>query len=160
MQQQPPGAESQRAEAGEDALGERDAAGGDGAVGGADHARVGGALEGLIEGACSGRDQADADERVEQGRAARWRCRTASIPGRSRAQPVTSDHASDADFEQLAQVVDQRGGCAGAGRVNAPHAAGISAGAARSAGLRPERRESLEMDEDLSRCDAWPRRLL
>ena len=66
VQRQPHRAQSQRAEAGQNSLGQREAAGGHGPVGGALHARVGLALQGLVQRARSGRDQADAEQRVQQ----------------------------------------------------------------------------------------------
>ena len=66
VRKQPPSAECEGAKAGNDALKKRNAPSGDGAVGGAFHLGVAGALESLIEGAGSGGDEADTDEGVEQ----------------------------------------------------------------------------------------------
>jgi hypothetical protein len=66
VEQQPPRTEGQSADAGNNSLGEGDATGGQGAVGGADHARVGGPLESLVEGSGACRDESDAEQGVEQ----------------------------------------------------------------------------------------------
>ncbi len=121
-ERQPHRAEGQRAEAGQDALGQREASGGHGTVGGALHARVDFALQGLVQRARSGRDQADAEERVEQ---AALHAGDAGLHGAQiKAAPAGDQHqADDFDLEELAQVVDERGGCAGAGRVDGRRAA-------------------------------------
>ena len=114
VQRQPDRAESEGAEAGENADGEREAARGEGAVGGALHARVGGALEGLVERACAGGDEADAEERIEQaalqgGDAGLHRSQIEAAP------TGDEDQADDFDLEEFAQVVDERGRGAGSG---------------------------------------------
>ena len=101
-------------EAGENADGEREAARCEGTVGGALHARVGSALESLVERAGAGGDQADAEERVEQ---AALHAGDAGLHGSQiEAAPAgDQDQADDFDFEEFAQVVDERGRGAGSG---------------------------------------------
>ncbi len=92
--------------------GERETARGQRPVGGALHARVGGALEALVERARAGGNEADAEQHVEQ----------AALQGgdaglhrpQVKAAPAGDEHqADDFDFEEFAQVVDE--GCGGAG---------------------------------------------
>ena len=61
MQQQPPSAEREGADAGRDALAKRNAAGSNGPVRRALHLGIAGALERLVQCAGSGRDKADTD---------------------------------------------------------------------------------------------------
>ena len=87
--------------------GEREAARGERAIGGALHARVGGALQGLVERAGAGGDEADAEEHVEQaalqgGDAGLHRAQIEAAPAGD------EDQADDFDFEELAEVVDER----------------------------------------------------
>ena len=117
MQRQPHRAQRQRRQAGQYTLSQREAAGGHRPVRGALHARIGPAFQRLVQGARSRRDQADAEQRVQQA------ALHAGDAGLHRAQvktaPAGDQHqADDFDLEQLAKVVQERGRSAGAGRMN------------------------------------------
>jgi len=74
--------------------------------------RVGGALESLVKSARAGRDEADAEQRVEQaalqgGNAGLHRSQVKAAP------TSDEDQADHLHLEELAQVVNERGRCAG-----------------------------------------------
>ena len=93
-------------------MGERDAAGGHGAVGGAAHERVGLALEGLVQGAAAAGDDGDAEEGLQQAgvEGADAALQAAEIEAGSGGD---DDHGGDANFEERGVVGEQRVGLRG-----------------------------------------------
>ncbi len=93
-------------------MGERDAAGGHGAVGGAMHESVGLALEGLIEGAGAAGDDGDGDEGFDavELEGADTAAEAAEIEAGSGGD---DDHGGDADFEERGVVGEERVGLRG-----------------------------------------------
>src|SRR6202023_1133131 len=97
------GAQEGGREAEHEAVGERDAAGGHRAVGGAAHESVGLALEGLIQGAAAAGDDGDSEESLQE----------AGVEGAGAALPAAEiearsggddDHGGAANFEERSVI--------------------------------------------------------
>ena len=103
------GAEEGGREAEDETVGEGDAAGGHGAVGGAAHEAVGLALEGLIQRAAAAGDDGDPDEGLQHARVegADAALEAAEIEAGSGGD---DDHGGDADFEERGVVGEERVG--------------------------------------------------
>ena len=112
VEQEPPGTQTDCAEAEKNTNGKRDTAAGKRAISRALHQGVGGAFEGLIEGAGAGGDEADAEEGVEQAALERG---DAGLHGAEvKARPAgDEDQPRDANFEELAEVMEQQSRDAG-----------------------------------------------
>jgi hypothetical protein len=113
---------SDSAQTGHYPLGQREAASGDRAASGALHARVGTMLEGLVQGARSGRDQTDAEQGAPQAAGQdgdvdirrSWGKNAAVQRGPASAQikttPAGDQHqGNNSEFEEFAEVADERG---------------------------------------------------
>ena len=90
-------------------MGEGDAAGGHGAVGGAAHEAVGLALEGLIQRAAAAGDDGDPEESLDHAgvEGADAALEAAEVVARSGGD---DDHGGDADFEERGVVGEERVG--------------------------------------------------
>ncbi len=115
-QQQPHCAQRERAQPGQNARRQREPAASQRTLCGADHARVGLPFQSFVQRARARRNQADAEQGVEQ---AGLHAGDAGLHrGQVKPSPAGDQHhANHLHLEQLAQVVDERGGGSGAGRV-------------------------------------------
>ena len=115
VQRQVDGPAEDQEEAEDEAVGEADAMLRHGAIGGAGHAAIGGALEGLVEDAGAGGDQADAEEGFDEsemeGRDARGE--GAEIEARC---GVDDDHQRYARLDEHDVVAEQRVAAGAGGR--------------------------------------------